>query len=262
VVLIWDIWRHRLRLRLGLVWCVEARNAVVVSLVVSIPTVVSIAEFRSQEISVSLRRKRTKHRGTILGMKPRFAITYDYLCPFARNANESVVEALRDGAGFDVSFVPFSLEQNHAHEGATPQWELQTNDVGPGVLALLWSLAVRENYPDSFLEFHVAMFTARHDDGADISDPPVIEAVVDQVGLDVGEVRAVVESGVPANILAAEHTESVELFNVFGVPTFIQGDEAVFVRFMERHSPDDLDRVLDMLSWTNLNEFKRTTVPR
>ena len=50
--------------------------------------------------------------------------------------------------------------------------------------------------------------------------------------------------------------------DVFGVPTFISGSDAVFVRFMERHNRTDLYRVLDMLSWTNLNEFKRTTIDR
>jgi len=195
-------------------------------------------------------------------MTPPFAITYDYLCPFARNASEMIAEALRDGADFDVSFVPFSLEESHTTDGEDHQWDLPVSDLGPGVLALLWSLAVRDNFPDSFLGFHVAMFSARHDDGANISDLSVIEAVVDHAGLDADEIRELVESGVPAKILAAEHTRSVEEFNVFGVPTFIAGHEAVFVRFMERHSIDDLNRVLDMLSWTNLNEFKRTTVPR
>lgn len=195
-------------------------------------------------------------------MTQSFSVTYDYLCPFARNASEAIVDALRDGAALDVSFVPFSLNENRADEGVMPQWDLPSSSVGPGVLALVWSVAVRDNYPDSFLDFHVTMFSARHDDGEDISDLGVIEAVADRVGLDVGEVRALVESGVPAKTLALEHTRSVELHEVFGVPTFIQGDEAVFVRFMERHSTEDLDRVLDMLSWTNLNEFKRTTVHR
>jgi hypothetical protein len=36
----------------------------------------------------------------------------------------------------------------------------------------------------------------------------------------------------------------------------------VFVRFMERHRRDDLERVVDMLGWANLNEFKRTRIPR
>ena len=33
-----------------------------------------------------------------------FAITYDYLCPFARIANESLVEAMADGADHEVTF--------------------------------------------------------------------------------------------------------------------------------------------------------------
>jgi len=41
----------------------------------------------------------------------RFALTYDYLCPFARNANEHVVTGLRSGAPWDVTIIPFSLTQ-------------------------------------------------------------------------------------------------------------------------------------------------------
>ena len=36
-------------------------------------------------------------------MTKRFTITYDYLCPFARTANEAVIEALDDEADYDVT---------------------------------------------------------------------------------------------------------------------------------------------------------------
>jgi hypothetical protein len=42
----------------------------------------------------------------------------------------------------------------------------------------------------------------------------------------------------------------------------MQGDDAVFVRFMDRHEVSDLEKVLEMLSWENLNEFKRTAIDR
>ena len=42
----------------------------------------------------------------------------------------------------------------------------------------------------------------------------------------------------------------------------VEGDEAVFIRFMERGRVDDLERSLDLLDWTRLNEFKRTKLPR
>ncbi|MGZ8766445.1 MAG: protein-disulfide isomerase, partial [Acidimicrobiia bacterium] len=68
--------------------------------------------------------------------------------------------------------------------------------------------------------------------------------------------------GRPLETLAAEHDEAVSRWSVFGVPTFLAGDEAVFIRFMERGRVDDLERSLDLLDWSRLNEFKRTKLPR
>ena len=50
-------------------------------------------------------------------MTRAFEITYDYRCPFARNAHEHVLDALEAGADWDVTFVPFSLGQVHVTEG-------------------------------------------------------------------------------------------------------------------------------------------------
>ncbi len=191
-----------------------------------------------------------------------FSITYDYLCPFARNANETVVEMLNEGVAYDVAFVPFSLTENHRQDRDVHQWDLPVDRVGSGVLALLWSIAVRDGFNDFFLAFHVALFSARHDNAEDINDQAVLEAAAGAVGLDPGAVRSLVLTGVPAKTLAADHTGASEEHGVFGVPTFIHGDEAVFVRFMDRHQSADVERLLDMLSWTNLNEFKRTSIER
>jgi hypothetical protein len=46
------------------------------------------------------------------------------------------------------------------------------------------------------------------------------------------------------------------------VPTIIEGDEAVFVRIMERGNVGDFAQALDLVGSTRLNEFKRTTIPR
>ena len=53
----------------------------------------------------------------------KFAVNWDYRCPFARNAHEHVVTALRAGAEWDVDFVAFSLSQGHREEGDPPVWE-------------------------------------------------------------------------------------------------------------------------------------------
>ena len=192
-----------------------------------------------------------------------FAITYDYLCPFARIANESLVESIADGADRDFSFRPFSLSQNHLNDSDVPVWDRNIEgEMGRGVLALLWSIVVRDEHPETFPRFHVALFNAKHDDLRDIDDVAVLSEVAASVGLDSVSVRAAVGSGVAAKTLETEHTDLVSSHAVFGVPTFISGGEAVFVRFMERHKHDDLARVIDMLEWTNVNEFKRTSIPR
>jgi predicted DsbA family dithiol-disulfide isomerase len=192
-----------------------------------------------------------------------FTVTYDYLCPFARIASESLVDAVAAGAPYDVTFKPFSLAQNHLDDDAVAVWDRGPSDEqGRGVLALLWSLAIRDGFSESFLEFHKSLFNAKHDDLVDIGDEAVLRDIATKVGLDADAVAAAVETGVPAKTLAAEHTSLVEDLGVFGVPTFIDGEEAVFVRFMERHKLDDLDKVIDMISWTNVNEFKRSRIPR
>jgi hypothetical protein len=55
---------------------------------------------------------------------------------------------------------------------------------------------------------------------------------------------------------------------VWGVPTFVQHDQSVFVRLMNRPQGDGalatttVERVLDLLTWTELNEFKHSSIPR
>jgi len=196
-------------------------------------------------------------------MVDRFSITYDYLCPFARNANESVVDALRAGAGWEVDFRPFSLAQTKVDAGDRPVWEREPGAAGTsGVLALQWSIAVRDRFPDAFPEFHVGLFDARHGHGENIGDEQVLASLATGAGVVAAEINEVVATGEPARRLAEEHRELVKQWAVFGVPTFIVGDEAVFVRCMERHRPDEIQRVVDMIAWTELNEFKRTRIPR
>jgi 2-hydroxychromene-2-carboxylate isomerase len=190
-----------------------------------------------------------------------YAVTFDYRCPFARNAHEAVAAALRSGADWEVRFLPFSLDQVHVEDGGVPVWERAPGDRGSGVLALEWGLAVRDAFPDAFLDAHIEIFAIRHDHALKLTEDALRDAV-SRAGLDPDAVAKEVATGRPLETLAREHTEGVERWSVFGVPTFIDGDEAVFVRFMERGNVADLERALDMMSWSRLNEFKRTRIPR
>jgi hypothetical protein len=198
----------------------------------------------------------------------RFAVTHDYLCPFARNAAEVVVRVLEaDPGAHQVDFRAFSLSQVHLEEGEAPVWEPGT-EPRSGVLALQWGLAVRDQRPERFPAVHLALFAARHDHGRDLNDPEVLAAAVASAGVDPDEVDKLVASGGPAAALAADHTWAVDGSRVFGVPTFVTERRAVFVRLMDRpgsaaSARSTLDRVLAMVEdWPDLNEFKATAVPR
>ena len=197
----------------------------------------------------------------------RFAVTHDYLCPFARNAAEVVVRALEADDSLEVGFRAFSLSQVHLEEDAPPVWQPGTEPAS-GVLALQWGLAVRDELPERFPAVHLALFAARHDQGLDINDPEVLAGAVASAGIDPDEVAKLVASGGPAAALAADHTWAADGSRVFGVPTFVTDRRAVFVRLMGRPAtPTDalatLDRVLAMVEdWDDLNEFKATVIPR
>jgi hypothetical protein len=197
----------------------------------------------------------------------RFAVTHDYLCPFARNAAEVVVRALETDDSLEVGFRAFSLSQVHLDEDAPPVWQPGAEPAS-GVLALQWGLAVRDELPERFPAVHLALFAARHDQGLDINDPEVLAAAVASAGVDPDEVAKLVAGGGPAAALAADHSWGADGSRVFGVPTFVTDRRAVFVRLMNRpgsptEARETLDRVLAIVEdWPDLNEFKATTIPR
>ena len=205
--------------------------------------------------------RRADERGRVTR---HIAVTFDYRCPFARNAHEAVVAAVRAHALEDVEwrFMAFSLDQAHLDEGDEPVWDRGPKDWGTGVLALLYGIAVRDAFAEHFLDAHVALFAARHDHGRRLDQEDVLRDVVTSVGLDADAVADEVGSGRPIKTLAAEHCQATEEWDVFGVPTFVEHDDAVFIRFMEHGRVDDLERALELLDWTRLNEFKRTRLPR
>jgi DSBA-like thioredoxin domain len=195
-----------------------------------------------------------------------FGVTYDYRCPFARNAHEHVLEALRAGADWDVEFVPFSLSQVHVEEGEPAVWD--DPDRRKDLLALEASIVVAEKFPDRFGDVHAALFAARHDHARDLRDESVLREVLRESGVDAASVFEQVSDRAVRDRLRTSHETAASEHQVFGVPTFIVGDKAAFVRIMTRPRGDSatalstIERVLEVVSGhPELNEIKHTTIP-
>ncbi len=196
-----------------------------------------------------------------------FAVTWDYRCPFARNAHEHLLDGLAAGAAWDVTYVPFFLNQSHVEEGGIPSWE--NPDQVPDLLSLEAGIVVRDRFPEVFPAVHRSLFAARHDDRGDLRDRKVVAAALERAGADAGAVLAEVDAGWPRNVARSEHEQVVRDLDVFGVPTFILGGSAVFARLMTRPEGDGararatIDQVLGLITdHPELNEFKHTRVAR
>jgi hypothetical protein len=198
-----------------------------------------------------------------------FAVTWDYRCPFARNAHEHILTGLAAGADWDVRFLPFSLGQAHVEEGGTDVWDEPEQDTG--LLALQAGVVVRDRFPEQFPAVHRALFAVRHDDALQLNDRSVVEKVLAEHGVPADAVLAEIDSGAALATVRAEHEQFVGSHSVWGVPTFIAGDRAVFVRLMDRSpagtdpagSVRSIERAVDLLTgWAELNEYKHTTIPR
>ncbi len=194
-------------------------------------------------------------------------MTWDYRCPYARNAHEHIVAGLEAGAPWDVSFVPFSLDQAHLEDGDPPVWDQV--DRYPGLLATAAGVVVRDQFPARFLAAHRALFAARHDRSLDLRRHDVLAGVLDEVEVDGTAVLAAIEEGGPLDAFRKEHEAAAADYDVWGVPTFIAGGRAVFVRLLSRPEGDTdlaratVERVVDLTGgWADLNEFKQTVVPR
>lgn len=196
-----------------------------------------------------------------------FSVTWDYRCPFARIVHEQLVDALEGGANWDVTFVPFCLGQVHVEEGDPDIWTRPADD--SGLLALQAGVAVRDSHPGKFLAVHRRLFDARHEQGKSLRDPEVVAAALTDAGLDAAEVLADVEGGGPLESIRSEHEQAAKAHDVWGVPTFIVDDQAVFARLMKRSHGDaecatrTIERVLDQITgFPELNELKHTTIAR
>lgn len=196
----------------------------------------------------------------------RFSVNWDYRCPFARNAHEHLVLAIEAGADYEVEFIPFSLTQTHVEEGGIPVFEDPGREAD--LLAALVGIVVRDRFADKFLRTHIALFALRHDQSGDLREREALASVLEANGIEAKAVFQEIESGWPLEEFRKAHESAVKLHNVFGVPTFVAGEEAAFARIMTRPGNDavlakaTIDRVLDLLdNHVELNEFKRTSIP-
>lgn len=202
---------------------------------------------------------------TALSASTCLAVTWDYRCPFARNANEHLAQAIEGGAPYDVKFVPFALNEMHREEGDPSVFDDPARE--RDLLAMLVGIVIRDRYPARWLTVHKALFALRHDEGGDLRDEALLRSFLERQGIDHDIVFGEIASGWPLGAFRKEHDAAEGDHSVWGVPTFIVGDKAAFVRVMTRPDGDSqasrriIDHIINTLqAFPELNELKHTSI--
>lgn len=199
-------------------------------------------------------------------MTRSFTVNFDYRCPYGRIVQDHVVTGLLGGADWNVTFTPFCMGQTHIEEGESDIWERPQDD--SGLEALQAAIAVRDTQQDFFMPMHLALYEYRFGQNGNLRLRQSLNAAITPCGVDVDAMWAEVDSGRPLATIKTEHTGFAKTHSVWGTPVFIVGDNAVFVRLMDRPLGDvalaisTIERLLDNIEWSTLNEFKHTSVPR
>jgi predicted DsbA family dithiol-disulfide isomerase len=157
----------------------------------------------------------------------RIPIYFDYastLCYIAWR----IVTPLEDELGFEALWkgVPIATRDFRAKPGRVLAAETGVRVAPPSswidsVPALHGSEVARD--AGVFRAYHDAVFHAAFDDGADIADPKVLDAIAERSGLDRAKFRAALDSGSMSARLD-DHKREADEFSALGYPTFILGD--------------------------------------
>jgi 2-hydroxychromene-2-carboxylate isomerase len=158
------------------------------------------------------------------------------------------------------------MSQGYKADGDPDVWNDPAHD--PDLLALAVSVSVRDQQPDKFLASHEALFRARHEQSIRLVTFGEIEQVLTPVGVDVEMIKRDMKSRRPHQVIG-QYFEKYERFEAFGVPTFVVGNDATFVRYMTPPSGDPkasiavIESIVTLISdEPALNEFKHTRLPQ
>ncbi len=198
-------------------------------------------------------------------------VYFDYLCPFAYRGVRLFTEMQRERSDLDVTWRHFPLEQINAEDDDWNLWEQpldrESNEGEPAsrtLQAFLASHAASLQGDEAFARFRLALFSAKHDEEQDISDPQVILAAARRAELDLEAFRENWQSQEGRDRLRDDYLSGREV-DAFGVPTLVvNGCEPAYMRLTEYPPAAERETFFDELIHvlTNrpyLQEIKRAS---
>jgi predicted DsbA family dithiol-disulfide isomerase len=93
---------------------------------------------------------------------------------------------------------------------------------------------------DKYLAYMAALFNQRHVNKRNLGTQAILEETATQVGLDLEQFREDLKSDEVFGIFQRNHTEAVEKYGVFGVPTIMfENEQSAYLKIKIGESPAD-----------------------
>jgi len=144
---------------------------------------------------------------------------FDIMCPYAYQTS-LWIRNVRQETGLDIGWRFFSLEEVNRAEGKKHPWE---RDWSYGWSMMRVGALLRRTDMDLLDRWYAEAGRALHVDGRKPHRPDVAEAILAEMGLDPGLVRAAIDDPTTGDEVLAEH-ERVVAAGGFGVPTLVFED--------------------------------------
>ncbi|MBI3954362.1 MAG: DsbA family protein [Chloroflexi bacterium] len=136
------------------------------------------------------------------------------------------------GDRLQIEWRYFSLEQvNQKHGPDWKVWDQPASYESRGNPSFMAAEAARRQGEDAFLRMHEELLKARHEEKRLFTDRETLMLAAQRAGLDLERFQRDLEDRSLLQKLARDHTEAVERYQAFGVPTFIfENGQAAYLK--------------------------------
>ena len=153
------------------------------------------------------------------------------------------------GDRLTIEWYSFPLEQVNSIQG--PEWKLweQPDEYrSKGLWALRAGKAAQLQGREAFDRFHMGLLQARHESGADVADPEVLESIARESGLDVPRFQRDLQDRRLLVTIGEEYNRGADQHGVWGTPTLVfdQG-RAAYLKLRPAPPEDQAVRLFEEL---------------
>jgi predicted DsbA family dithiol-disulfide isomerase len=171
----------------------------------------------------------------------KITVWYDLVCPYAWTAQRWLFDLQRDfGDDLQIEWRYFSIEQVNKAVDAANVWEHPNDGTSSTMRAFQGVHAAGKQGADKYLSYMAALFNQRHVNKRNLGTQAILEETATQVGLNLEQFREDLNSNEVFDIFQRDHTDAVEKYGVFGVPTIMfENEQSAYLKIKIGEPPAD-----------------------